>query len=88
MFSVFFAKAVNFLLPKHASRSFLNEFLQYYWQEPFDGDSFGSQSRFEAYAVPMCFLQCYLALLRKFQLRQRDAVAVLGGATGWLNGCE
>ena len=46
----FFAKKVQFLLPKHAFRCFSNEFLQHYWQESFDGDSFVSQSRFETYA--------------------------------------
>ena len=28
-----------------------NEYLQYSWQEFFDGDSFVSQSRFDAYAT-------------------------------------
>ena len=29
---------------------FLNEFTQHYWHESFDGDSFASQSRLDAYA--------------------------------------
>ena len=33
---------------RKASRS---EFTQHYWQESFDGDSFVSQSRFDAYAA-------------------------------------
>ena len=45
-----FAKKVQFLPPKHTSRCFSNEFSQCYWQESFDGDSFASQSRFDAYA--------------------------------------
>ena len=49
----FFAKKVQFLPPKHASRYFSNEFSQHYWQESFDGDSFASQSRFDAYAGPV-----------------------------------
>ena len=32
---------------------FSNEFSQHYWQESFDGDSFVSQSRFDAYAIPI-----------------------------------
>ena len=48
--SVFFEEKVHFLPPKHASRCFSNEFSQRYWQESFDGDSFASQSRFDAYA--------------------------------------
>ena len=47
----FFAKKVQFLPPKHASRCFLNEFSQQSWQESFDGDSFASQSRFHAFAT-------------------------------------
>ena len=49
--SVFFSKKVHFLLLKHASRYFSSEFSQRYWQESFDGDSFVSQSRFDAYAM-------------------------------------
>jgi len=30
---------------------FSDEFSQHYWQESFDGDSFASQSRFDAYAA-------------------------------------
>ena len=47
----FFAKKIQFLAPKHASRYFSNEFSQDYWQGSFDGDSFVSQSRFDAYAT-------------------------------------
>ena len=43
---------VHFLPPKHASRCFSNEFSQHHWWESFDGDSFVSQSRFDAYAPP------------------------------------
>ena len=50
----FFAKKVQFLPPKHASRCFSNEFSQHHWQESFDGDSFASQSRFDAYASVEC----------------------------------
>ena len=49
----FFAKKVQFLPRKHASRCFSNEFLQSYRQESFDSDSFASQSRFDAYAYLM-----------------------------------
>ena len=40
------AKKVHYLPPKH----FSNEFSYHYWQKSFDGDSFASQSRFDAYA--------------------------------------
>ena len=46
----FFTRKVHFLPQKHASRYVSNEFSHHYWQEPFDGDSFVSQSRFDAYA--------------------------------------
>ena len=46
----FFAKKVQFLPPEHASRCLSKEFSQHYWQEQFDGDSFISQSRFDACA--------------------------------------
>ena len=49
----FLAKKVHFLPPKHASRLFSNEFSQHFSQESFDGDSFVSQSRFDAYAGQM-----------------------------------
>ena len=47
MVSAFFAKKVHFLSPKHTSRCFTNKFSQ----ESFDGDSFVSQSKFDAYAI-------------------------------------
>ena len=47
----FFAKKVQLLPPKHDSRCFSNEFSQHYWQESLDGDSFASQSGFDAYAI-------------------------------------
>ena len=50
-YQFFFAKKVHLLPPNHASRCFSNEFSQHYWQESFDGDSFASQSRFDAYAI-------------------------------------
>ena len=55
--SVFFAKKVHFLPLKHASRCFSNGFSQHYWQESFDDDSFGSQSRFDAHVLSMS-LKC------------------------------
>jgi len=51
MYYQFFPKKVHFFPPKHASQCFSNEFLQHYWQESFDSDSFGSQSWFDAYAT-------------------------------------
>ena len=38
----------------------LIDFSQYYWQESFDGDSFVSQSRFDAYAS---HYQCFKSIL-------------------------
>ena len=54
----FLAKKVHFLPPKHASRLFSNEFLEHYSQESFDGDSFVSSSRFDAYAGQMGKIAC------------------------------
>ena len=34
----------------NAESTSASEFSQHYWQESFDGDSFVSQSRFDAYA--------------------------------------
>ena len=51
VFSVFFAKKVYFLPPKHASRCCSKEYSQNYSQGTFDGDSIVSQSRFDAYVI-------------------------------------
>ena len=41
------------------------EFSRHYWQESFDGDSFGSQSRFDAYAITMTPLGPELTVYKK-----------------------
>ena len=46
--SVFFRKESTIFTTK---TRFSNEFSQHYWQQPFDGDSFVSQLRFDAYAI-------------------------------------
>ena len=54
----FFRKRAQFNT-KTRSQCFSNEFSQYYWQESFDGDSFVSQSRFDAYATHSIYLIVY-----------------------------
>ena len=39
------------VMPLIANQHFNNEFSQRYWPESFDGDSFASQSTFDAYGM-------------------------------------
>ena len=49
----FFRKESTFFTTKTRCS---NEFSQHDWQESFDGDSFVSQSKFDAYAIQYYFL--------------------------------
>ena len=48
-----FRKESTLFTTKTCFSTFSNEFSQHYWQESFDGDSFLSQSRMDAYVVHM-----------------------------------
>ena len=47
----FLCKESTLFTTKTRFSIFSNEFSQHYWQESFGGDSFVSQSRFDAYAI-------------------------------------